>query len=343
MDYRVPIFNIIAEEFDVTVGYYLEDCTIEECKFKKKKFDFFQIGPFAYIKSLRSYCRQFDVVIFANSLQIVNYCLLPFGRRSYKVLTWGIGLRASRTRLYDVNRKHTFLDRISQSICSASDASIFYVEKSKEFWKDTSLDMRKVFVATNTTKVEHMEICPQFKNSLLFVGTLYKEKGIMTLLNAYKEALPKMKEPLPLHIVGSGAEEVALRQYAEEIGISKYAIFHGAIYDEVVLASYFQRALLCVSPHQAGLSVSKSMGYGVPFVTHINAITGGEKYHITPSVNGLFYDNDTELVDIMVDASLNPNKYIEMGMKAKEFYDTKATPRHMAQGVIDAIRFVLSE
>ena len=50
-----------------------------------------------------------------------------------------------------------------------------------------------------------------------------------------------------------------------------------------------------------------------------------------------------DLVDIIIEASNNPNKYIEMGLRAKSYYDSNATPEHMAQGAIDAINFVLNK
>ena len=37
----------------------------------------------------------------------------------------------------------------------------------------------------------------------------------------------------------------------------------------------------------------------------------------------------------------HPSKYVEMGVKAKSYYDHHATPAHMAQGAIDAIDYVL--
>lgn len=78
-------------------------------------------------------------------------------------------------------------------------------------------------------------------------------------------------------------------------------VFHGAIYDENVLAERFAQALLCISPTQGGLSVPKSMGYGVPFVTRKDSITGGEIYHITPGVNGIMYVKDEELTSVISD------------------------------------------
>lgn len=341
--YRVPIFNILTEHFDVTIGYYIQGNPIEGCKFAQEKLDSYKFGPFICIKSLRKYCAQFDAVIFSNNLRIPSYCMLPFGGHKYKTIAWGIGMRASRTRLYNVNRRHTLLDKIYQFITSCSDASVFYMDKSKEFWKDTSFDLSRVFVAPNTTAVENVVIDPSSKKNLLFVGTLYKGKGLDTLIDMYKKAMDNMQTPPMLHIVGGGSEEQSLKQYVEDCGLSNYVVFHGAIFDETILAKHFQNALLCISPHQAGLSVVKSMGYGVPFVTHKDAITGGEKYHITHEKNGLLYENDEDLVQIIVDASNNPEKYIEMGQAAKDYYDSSATPRHMAQGIIDAVNFVMGK
>lgn len=341
--YRVATYNIIADSFDLTVGYYDKDKSVEECRFKKVKLDSYNLGPFICVKSLRRYCKQFDVVIFMDDLHALSYCLLPFGPRKYKTISWGFGVRASYTRLYDVNRKHTFLDKVSQMVSEACDAAIFYMEKAKEFWRGTSFPMDCVFVAPNTTAVAPIEFDPAQKKNLLFVGTLYEKKGIMALLEAYKLAQKKVQDLPQLHIVGDGADADKLKQYVADNGLSSSVVFHGAIYNESELAQHFQRALLCISPHQAGLSVPKSMGYGVPFVTYKDAITGGEKYHITNNENGVLFDSDDDLAKIIIEASNNPEKYIELGANAKRYYDSMATPKHMAQGAIDAINFVLNK
>lgn len=54
-------------------------------------------------------------------------------------------------------------------------------------------------------------------------------------------------------------------------------------------------------------------------------------------VSGIMYDNNDELVDILKDSMINPHKYIEMGLSAKEYYDKFATPRCAAKGFIDAL------
>lgn len=341
--YSVPVYNAIAEHYDLTLGYYLKDKSNIECYFKKMRLARTKIGPFIFLKGLRKFASMFEIVCIIPNMRNLNYCMLPFLPHKYKLVNWSIGFRASYTHPYVVDRKHVFADNIFLQILSHCDATIFYMEKAKEFWRGTTLDMSRVFVAPNTTQVVPIEIKPEIKKDFLFVGTLYKGKGLDLLLDAYRQVVEKQNPENKLHIVGDGFERKALEDYVTKHNLTENVIFHGAIYDENVLADCFAHALLCISPTQGGLSVPKSMGYGVPFVTRKDAITGGEIYHITPEVNGIMYEKDEDLKFIISDACENPVKYIEMGKKAKEYYDNHATIRHMAQGAMDAFDFVLKK
>ena len=84
------------------------------------------------------------------------------------------------------------------------------------------------------------------------------------------------------------------------------------------------------------------MGYGVPFVSSKNAITGGELFNVHNGIDGVVMESEDELAAVVKDISENPDKYITMGKKAKEFYDNYRTPKHMAQGLWDAIQYVTS-
>ena len=114
----------------------------------------------------------------------------------------------------------------------------------------------------------------------------------------------------------------------------------GKIFDEQHLCSYFSRSLACISPGQAGLSVLKSMGYGVPFITKKDAITGGEIFNIKNGENGIIYQKDDELTDIILEIGEHRQKFLNMGKNAKEYYDKFRTPEHMAQGISGAIEYV---
>lgn len=85
------------------------------------------------------------------------------------------------------------------------------------------------------------------------------------------------------------------------------------------------------------------MGYGVPFVTRRNAITGGEILNIQDGINGILYDKYEDLVDIINDVIIHKDKYLEMGKNAYVYYQKNATPEIMANGVIDALDYVFND
>lgn len=341
-DYRVETYNLINEEFDLTVAYNVSDSTKNKCKFKKYKFDTKKFGPFnIFGRPFWKLCKQYDAVITSFDIHNFEFAIIPFIKRKYKLLTWSIGFRCSYTRPYIVNRKHSLMDDFSYRILKAADANIFYMEKAKEFWQNTKLDFSKVFVAPNTTSIAPCDTTVT-KNSILFVGTLYPGKGVDKLISAFAESVKDKDTDITLDIVGKGQQLEELKHLALDLGVAERVIFHGPIYDEALLAAKFAKAILCVSPTQAGLTVPKSMGYGVPMVTKKDAITGGEIYHITPGVTGILYENDEELAGILQRAMDNPNTLREMSRKAKAYYDACAQPKHQAQGVIDAINYTLS-
>jgi glycosyltransferase involved in cell wall biosynthesis len=342
--YNCPTYCILAQYVDLTVAYTVKNETNEELPFKIVRLDYKKICGIYFInRGFYKMVSQYSVVIFSCDLHIFSYCSLPFIRRKYKVIPWTIGIRASYTKRYDLNRKKDYIDRIYGYILKKSDAVIFYMKGPIGFWGNY-INKEKIFIAHNTVQVLTNEIDKnQQKNSILFVGTLYKEKMIYELLDAYIDAKinDNANNFLYLDIIGKGEEYENIKARIEAEKLADSIILHGPVYDEKELAAYFSKALLCISPDQAGLSVLKSMGYGVPYVTRANAITGGERFNIIDKKNGLFYKTRRELVNIIEDAYKNPESYIIMGMNAQRYYTSNATTKHMAQGFIDAIKYVL--
>ena len=343
-NYNVPVFNILAQNVDLTVAYTIKNECKENVLFKIKKLNYIKFGSLIFIKNgFHKMCSQFDVIIFLTDLHYVSYCYLPFISREYKVIPWTIGIRASYKKRYDLSRKKDFIDRIYGRILSRSDAIIFYMKEPLKFWGEI-INKEKVFIAHNTVDVlTNLNDESKQKNRIIFIGTLYKEKKIYELINAFIEAKNKCNvNDFPcLDIIGEGYEYENLKKLIEKHKLTDSINLCGAIFDKKELAKYFSKALLCISPDQAGLSVLVSMGHGVPFVTRTDAITGGERMNIIDKKNGQFYNNQKELTSIIEETCINPGKYIEMGKKAQEYYRSNATIKHMAQGFIDAIQYTL--
>lgn len=343
LPYRVPFYNALNEKVDLTVAYYMYDKTGDECQFKKIKITANKLGPVYTQKGVRKLANQFDVVVIGTDLHALSYIVLPFFPHKYHLLSWGIGFRVSHTHPFVVDRKHNLLDRITEIIMSKCEANIFYMPQVKQFWKNSSLKQEKMFVAPNTVEVANVVCDNEKKKNIIFVGTLYKGKGVDALLRSVSEAKKRVCNFFHVDIIGDGPCRLELEVLSNSLGLANNVSFHGAIFDSKELSHLYSTALCCVSPYQAGLSVCTSMGNGVPFITKANAITGGEICHITDGLNGVLYRKDEDLTGILIDVIDNPSKYIEMGSKAKDYYDNKASILHMVKGFMSAIEYATSK
>jgi len=76
----------------------------------------------------------------------------------------------------------------------------------------------------------------------------------------------------------------------------------------------------------------------VPFITKINAISGGEKSNIKNGINGFFCeDSQVSLENTVIKICNNIELAREMGRNAYEYYSKYCTMENMVQGFVDAI------
>lgn len=347
--YNSPVFDLIARQVDLTVGWFLRDNSPADATYSKVQLSWSTMGRFFRVKGLRQLCADYDVVVFDPNPKCPDYYLTPFRcKRTYKAIPWTIGVRASYKRRYVLPfPKKGLYYHMMDRMFRRSDAIVFYMPQPIDHWVTQQLPRQKFFAAHNTVQVDPSPIdWQQPRTSILFVGSLYKEKMADELIRAYLRATEQAagNYPLPtLDIVGDGDQLAALRTMAEESTQSRLIRFHGAIFDEQQLRQLFSKSLICVSPDQAGLSVLKSMGYGVPFVTHADAITGGERLNITHGQNSFLYESEQQLADIILQAISQPETVLQMGRNAHHYYTSCATPAHMAQGFIDAINYATNQ
>ncbi|UJH67023.1 glycosyltransferase [Allomuricauda sp. SCSIO 65647] len=257
-------------------------------------------------------------------------------KRNFKVIFWGIGVRASYKTNYG---EKTIWDKVRFYFMRKSDAVLFYSSDPIKRYLDEGFEREKLFVANNT--VEVLPIQNLERKNLLFIGTLYQQKKIYVLLENYLTAYKENSKIPQLDIIGDGDEYDNILGWVKENGLANKIFLRGKIFDEKKLSHYFSQALACISPGQAGLSVLKSMGYGVPFITSESAITGGEIFNIENDASGILYENHDQLKEIILETVHNKAKYIEMGNRAKEHYHQYRRPKHMVRGMSEAIEYVL--
>lgn len=331
---RMEIYNYIAKYVDFTVGYTVS--VPEGAKFKTVKLEEKNFFRFVYKKpDLRKVLKEYDVAILPMDYNMLDVDLCLLFSRPCRIITWGIGVPASYTVRYDdpkvTNRMPFFV--------KYSDAVLFYTDYPKKKYVAQGYAEAKMFVAPNTTAVNKIP-AERERNSLLFVGSLYPAKKTENLIESYRELKESSIKLLPLHIIGDGAERERLESLVKEWELEEKIFFHGGIYSNDEIEKYYYDARAVISPDQAGLSVLKTMGYGVPFVTTKDAYTGGERLNIKNGETGVLMETIEDLTAVVKDIHENPVKYEEMGKKAYAYYWDNRRPDQMAEGFLDAINYV---
>ena len=334
---RMEIYNYIAKQVDFTVGYTVS--VPEGAQFKTLKLEEKRLSRFSYKKpNLRKILKQYDVAILPMDYNMVDVDACLLFDKPCKIITWGIGVPASYTVRFDdpavKNRMPFFVKH--------SDATLFYTDYPKKKYIEQGYAAEKMFVAPNTTAVNKIPI-ERERNSILFVGSLYPAKQADKLIEAYRLLKEEGVELLPLHIIGEGTERQRLEQMVCDAQLHDKVFFHGAIYSDDELEKYYYDARAVVSPDQAGLSVLKTMGYGVPFVTTKDAYTGGERLNITNEQTGILMESIENLVETLKDIHCCPEKYEEMGKNAYDYYWKYRRPEQMAEGFLSAIKYTVNE
>ncbi len=342
-EYRVPIFNELAKFVDLTVLYSEKELP-NNIEFKTLKIPTKKVfGRIIFHKGkLKKICNNYDVVISMFNLNYFHNNQLAFGRRKYKLIYWGIGVSASLNKRYDEKKGFDF---IRKYLIKKADAALFYSSYPVEKYSKMGVKKEKLFVAHNTLYIDEdlNDDNPSIsRDSILFLGTLYRQKRIDILFEQYNEAYLEEKNIPLLYVIGGGEMFNDLKLYIEENGLESKITMVGPVYSQEELSKYFSKSLGCFSIDQAGLSVLQSMGRGVPFITFKNAITGGEIFNIKHEVNGLLLDGVSEIKSVILDMNENPDRYLQMGIKAREYYVENRTVKHMVQGFLDAINYVMN-
>ncbi|MDA9852236.1 glycosyltransferase, partial [Flavobacteriaceae bacterium] len=236
----------------------------------------------------------------------------------------------------------------------------FYVTLTNEEFTSMNSSFQKKIINYGSLKVSE---CPKFYDEmdLIFFPSLLEVFSATPLESLY------MKKPLvcsdlsfnkgyledfvfytkPDHIKDSAKvliEVLKLLKSNDQCLINKLnsrVVILGGIYEENKLKNLFEEAICCISPNQAGLSVLKSFGYGVPFITKKNSITGGERLNIIDCHNGILYNTKDELFQIINNTESNKDFYYKMGLNAMDYYESGYTIDNMKDNFVKAIENTL--
>ena len=156
----------------------------------------------------------------------------------------------------------------------------------------------------------------------LFVGRLSEEKGLRTLLAAWR----LMKQKIPLYIIGEGPLREELETFAQRAGLSHIAILGGISPSEIVRWMHGARFLVCPSLWFEGfpLTVAEAFACGLPVICSrlgsLQEIVDAERtgVHFTPG--------DAADLALAVEWAWASERQLEpMGRQARLEYERKYT------------------
>ena len=150
--------------------------------------------------------------------------------------------------------------------------------------------------------------------------------------------MDKIPPHIILVIIGDGEQREYLEEIANKLELNNRIDFVGKLNDTNKLMDYYKKAIVSVSFGQAGLTVLQSLGYGVPFITKRNAISGGEKSNIKHAYNGFFCEDKQSSLSGYLTLLCNDIEYARViGKNAFHYYTKYCTMKNMVQGFRDAI------
>jgi len=158
------------------------------------------------------------------------------------------------------------------------------------------------------------------KKSILFVGRLVEKKGVIYLLQAFAKIIEKYPQT-QLNIVGTGTEELYLKQQTKDLNIERNVIFLGAI-ENSQLPTLYQQTEIVVFPSIVGKDGDRE-GFGLVLVEALGcecAIIATD----LPAMQDILTDKENALIV--------PQKNVEqLAIKMTELFDNQALRENLGK------------
>lgn len=332
LHYRKAFYNELSNYYDVTVLHSGKSTLNPDDKYQELVVELKKLGPFYIQSGVLNAIKdeQYDVIISMFDLRWVNNIIAMYVCRcDVKFIWWGAWIT-----------KNSIANNIRVYLANKNNPSIFYTHEAKADFEDLGVSSEKLFVANNTIDVGRREKSYKnsVKNKILFVGSLDKRKELDIVISSFYEIVNIIDKSIILTIVGDGFEAENLKKQVQKLELENRVVFKGKITDVDLLRDYYKESLASVSFGQAGLSVLQSFGYGVPFITKSNAISGGEINNIKDGYNGYFCQDSAESFQgSLLKLCTNINLARELGKNAYDYYSDYSSIDNMVQGFRDAI------
>lgn len=165
----------------------------------------------------------------------------------------------------------------------------------------------------------------EIKDYFLYFGRLSKEKGLENFI----KVLSKIKKDFKFYIAGSGPEENNLKRLVEKLYLEDKIKFLGFYNDskKEELETLIKSAQFIVIPsiwyENCSLSILEAMSFSK---TILASNIGGNSELVQNNINGILYNNETELIDALNKLIDNKDLLNKFGIESGKIIDKNFNP-----------------
>jgi glycosyltransferase involved in cell wall biosynthesis len=264
--YRSFAFNQLSDYFKEELSVFASESSID----RKVKTDFsipnVEKIPILRFKKVFLQYLAWNCALQAKTLVLdlnprsISAWILLLSRRMLRRRTLVWGHVSSRVKNPITSGR---LRRIMRKIAHAT-IVYTYSEQAKA---SIEIPGSTVYVAPNSLYPQELlgRNSQMERKNIIYSGRLVEEKRVNLLIHAFSLSELSDKD-VKLIIIGDGPEKIRLQKLSVELGIANSIEFLGEIYDAHRLQKEYEKSFVSVSSGYVGLSLTQSLGFGVPMI-----------------------------------------------------------------------------
>jgi glycosyltransferase involved in cell wall biosynthesis len=177
------------------------------------------------------------------------------------------------------------------------------------------------------------------RQHFIYVGRLVSEKKIELLVRAFARALPTLPAGTKLLVIGDGPSRSDLERLVGQLNAADSVEFQGHVSDPARLAAEYARSIASVSPGYVGLSITQSLGFGVPMLISREEPHAPELEAAIERFNCVFFDSGDigALAEAICLMARDRAEWIGRSESISEDCKRRYSAEHMAQRMYEAM------
>ncbi len=228
-----------------------------------------------------------DVAVLEYNPRILNTWIVSMVRRilGRRTILWG--------HVYSRSGKDHWARRSQRALANGL---IVYTEEQKRILIEELRYGGEAYAAPNALYAD-AEMQPVdnivSRNSFIYVGRLVKDKKPSLMISAFAAATPGLPSDSKLLIAGDGPERPGIEKLIARLGISDRVQMFGHVAGYSQVRTLYQQSLASLSPGYVGLSITQSLGFGVPMIYSRNEPHAPEIVAAKEGWNSLTFQTDS--------------------------------------------------